>query len=438
VGVTPTGVGLSGSYVFARLIAYDSNNNVIAYGKIRCLKDTGAELSPFGAAKKLAGSAPNSLGVWENSVLGRMNEDDFDVQMQGTMADNGGYAVTDTMQISVEGYGVSYVRFAVIGGECTLSPSAALSKVTIYASGGVAEKVLVNNAVLLPVGASAVQEAAGRIKTGSLITKQALLGGAASPAEVLLGLVKTFGLILSYDGQSKTITLLERGGFYSGSEVDISARIDRSKAYDVEPNGIGEKWLHFALGEPTGAFAERYKEKYDRPYGDKRVNTGSPFNADTCEVLEGVCFVEGVSGIDYGRYYYLVEDSSVGSDILPAPYLDNASKYTLWDSGTGEAEEFDVASLTGSATATTINRSDYPQPDGYDANFRLQLQGKDNDGANGGGGVLLWLDAWSGEYSHLTDDSAEMLNASSIQNDEALPCWIPYLSDTQKKSFPMF
>ena len=435
-GVTPTDVSIPGDYLFLRAIGCDEDDNPVVFGKVRCVvgKRTQTEAylplgTPFAAAKKLTGSVPSEAGRWNNPVLGAFDEDSFEQQMQGTMtAEAGGWATTDALTLEVSGYGVHHVRVAAIG--LGYFRGVGRSGVSVTLDGDAVAAVDLG-AVNSPT-CTATQEAVTHIRSGAYITKRDLLGGTASPAELLLGLVKAFGYVLTMDAQERVVRVVQRSDFYTGTCVDITPRIDRTQRIDITPNGITEKWLRFAFGNPTGGFAERYESKYRRPYGDKRVNTGSPFNADTLEVLDGTPFVGAVTGIAFGRYYWLAEDSNVATGVLPAPFLDNASKYTLWDIS-GNPTEYPVPALTAGLVLQTINRSDYPTPEGYDATFRLQLAAADGAGAQGGAGVLVWLDAWGLEYAHVTDDSAQMLNVNN-----GAPCWIPCVDSSPALRVPAF
>ena len=423
-------------HIFARLIGYDSDNLPVAYGPVRCLCDFRS--FGAGAAKYLASvTGTTADGLLQSSVFGVIDTKAIEVQEQETLtASSTNIARTDTMLLTLSGYGITHFALVLEGVYCKkriewtrpvwdwggtlklIAPRGSNSPDIVYA-------------VRSQQYADATEEAATRVRTGSLITKESILGGTASPAEVLLSFVKVFGLIMEYDQNAKRVTLRHRGGFYKGEEVDINERIDRERAYVVEPNGITEKWLDFSMGAPVGAFAEQYRNTYGREYGSQRVNTGSPFNSGILPVLEGISFVQGVTSLAYSRYYWLVRDSSVGTGLLPSPYLDNNCKYTLWKSN-GETSGHDVKSLTSAATLTTINAVDEMSAPGYDGFYRLQLANADNGSAGDGTGVLLFLGGFPSEYCHLSDDSAGMLNKNN-----GVPCWMPCL-DTTKTPVPAF
>ena len=422
------------TYLFFRPIAYDSGGNPIAYGKVRCLCSAVNNTGAYDAMKHIAGTTPvGNDGTYTNAVFGNMDADSIEVQHQGAMTDNGTAATADPVALSLEGYGIASfgVAFACVtwirGGHYLATP------VVIGYNGVTEETAEASTATLGSRSVEAVAEAANRVRSGAYISKQNLMGSTASPAEFLLSFVKTFGLVLEYDAVARKVTLRERDAFYAaGSDIDLTARIDRSKGQPLTPNGIEAKWLRFAHGDPSGAFAETYASKYGAQYGAQRVNTGSPFNADTLEVLEGNIFKAGVTGLAYSRYFWLLYDDNVGDDVLPSPYLDNNCKYTLWKAN-GAGEQFDVKGITSAAQLSGINAVDEMSAPGYDGFFRVQLAGADGQATGDGAGILLFYNGRNAERCQLTDDTTAMLNANNGN-----PCWIPCLNDTAQLYVPDF
>ena len=418
--------GSHGLCIYARLIGYDSGNNPIVYGPMRELAYADNTMTRQAAPLHLGGyTGKTADGIIHNSVFGDFNPNNVELQVQGgTLARNGyGTSIPDTIGVTLEGYNVDHFALAVgmVAGEKAMGHIAWGDAPAVPFGTSVNGAAAVTSATMDDTYASVTTENTNRVRTGAYISKKALLGGSSSPAEILLSLVKTFGFVLAYDGLNRRVRLLNRGDFYAGDEVDITERIDRNQPYVVEPNGINEKWLRFALGNPEGAFAEYYRNKYGLEYGEMRADTGSPFNAEMLGVLEGVKFVEGVTGLAYSRYYYLVYDPAVGDDLLPSPYLDNNCKYVVWNTD-GSAEEYDVPSITNNVSISGICTLDAALV-GYDTDLRLQLAGEDNAQAQDGAGILLLYDGVTPDYhNHLTDDSAGMLNRNN-----GTPCWMPCL-----------
>lgn len=432
-------------YVFLRLIGYDSANNPIAYGPVREIcGDYDWQGGPSKDARNAVyhlssktGTTPEGYVV--SSKFGVINPSaiEYQVKADNLEADGTNARWLDTAGLTLEGYNIDHFGMAV---EAVLGVPDYSSWSTVIVYGGMPRLISgsdtavdINSFTWTNPYASAAVENSAKVRTGAYISKRALLGGTASPAEILLSLTKMFGFVLAYDGINKRVRLLNRGDFYAGDELDISERIDRSQPFVVEPNTIKEKWLRFALGNPEGKFAEYYRNKYGVEYGEMRADTGSPFNAETLNVLDGIKFVEGVTGLAYSRYFYKLKDSSIGSGVLPSPYLDNDCTYVLWDAD-GKAIEHNIVNIKPTTVSLTpICDIDISSPNGYDGDFRTLLAGDDNAQAKDGAGILLWCDATIHEYCHLTDDSAGMLNQNNGQ-----PCWIPCLSDTEDLIVPSF
>ena len=422
------------AFIYFRLLAYNSSNEVVASSPVRCLCSELRTNNPGIMAQLLPSNTSVTSKAVNNSILGTFTPDSVEAQEVGVMDIDTGYANTPLVQMTLSGYGIHHLGLAVCGVQGNGGG-------TLYCRAGVTDEYgeaedsdQIDGLEVNSTGSNATYDAATRVRSGAYITKDALLGGTASPAELLLSFVKTFGLVLKYDGLAKKVTLCERDAFYAaGTDIDLTARIDRSKAQPLTPNGIEAKWLRFAHGDPGGAFAETYAKKYGAQYGAQRVNTGSPFNADTLEVLDGNAFRAGVTGLAYSRYFLRVTDTNVGTGILPSACLDNKVKYTLWDTENGEAQEHSVRGLTSDVDTDSINAYDEMGAPGYDGFFRLQLAGANGQGGADGSGILIFYEGRAKEYTHLTDDLAAMLNVNDGQ-----PCWLPCLDAVAQTFVPHF
>ena len=429
------------SYCYVRLFGLDSNSNIVARSKIVCVAGTDAPEDECGsyAAAHLPG------GRWNTVLTGGghipTTAADFTTFRQGELTQEVGTGyVTDVLPVELEGYNIASLALAVIGNSVIADRGDGWGQVEwtdtpyLYEWSAVAlQRAAVAGGAVRQSYATATAQAPGTVRSGSTVTKADLLGGTPSPASLLLSLVKTFGLMLTYDGVAKRVRVLERGTFYTGETVDISARVDRTQRVAVEPNGIEQKWLRFAFNAPTGAFAERYRAQHGgREYGAQTVDTGSPFNAETLQVLDGVTFVQGITGLAQSRYYWLLEDLSVGNELLPSPFLDNDCTYTLW-TPSGDAVQHDVAPISSGATLTPINADAQLQAPGYDGWYRLQLAGPDGQAADDGSGVLLFHDGDADEYVSVSDDNQTMLDVNG-----GVPCWIPNLLGYADQLVPHF
>ena len=120
--------------------------------------------------------------------------------------------------------------------------------------------------------------ASSTVRTGAAITQTALLSGDHTPADYLLSYCKTFGIQIVAHKDEKVVDLILRKNFYGASVIDLSGRIDRGKAVSKAPFAFDSRWYLFGNGA-KGEFAEYYANKYGRPFGQYRVNTGYEFDA---------------------------------------------------------------------------------------------------------------------------------------------------------------
>lgn len=227
-------------------------------------------------------------------------------------------------------------------------------------------------------------ESNGVIRSGSTVTGRQLLGGTASPADYLLGLVKMFGLHLDYDGRTKTISILTRNSYYNNTApIDLTDVIDR-QSVTVTPYILDARWYLFGNDAVEGAFVKYYESINANRYGVQRVNTGFEFNAESKNLLDGVIYRTAAETLAQGKYY--VNMAVAGRD-YPAPLLDGGT-YLLWDAN-NETRSFDIIQPGNTASVQYINE----QHRGYDYPFASKVQFADSDGkALAGENVLLFYD----------------------------------------------
>lgn len=104
-----------------------------------------------------------------------------------------------------------------------------------------------------------------------------LFDGSPSPADLLIGLCKTFGLVLRENNGA--FILETRDEFYGGgSVIDLSERVDRSQSVTLTPILVSSKFYVWR-NEAEGAYASEYEERWGKVYGEQRVNTGYEFDA---------------------------------------------------------------------------------------------------------------------------------------------------------------
>ena len=250
------------------------------------------------------------------------------------------------------------------------------------------------------------------LRSGALVTKAMLLSTDFTPAEMLLSIVKMFGLALLYDKDTQAVQVVTRNSLYSDTVVNINERIDRSQAMELTPLTFSAKWLTFGA-DVEGEFADKYSDNYGVDYGCARVDTGYSFSADEKDVTSSIVFNGGVSSVEYGRFYnYVTQDGQY----RPSPFLVSGNKQVLWSSA-GDTVELDIS------VPPSPKISYYGGPDGmgngYSNPYCNLLQCHDADGkAAGGDYVLTFYRGQQGVYAHLSDDTTLMYNLN-----EGKPCW---------------
>lgn len=250
------------------------------------------------------------------------------------------------------------------------------------------------------------------IRSGVVVNKADLFDIGKTPLEVLLSYCKLFGLVWLYEPNSKVVTLMPRNQFYSGDNIDIEERIDRSKEMTIKPFEFDKRFYDFEL-ETQGEWAEQYADKYGKPYGAQRVNTGYNFDRDAKNLLEGNALRGGAEVLEQSKYYCnITEDGKV----CPSVFIGGA-EFTQY--GAEDNEEVAVTAPTRNATIEYFN-----DLYGYDYFSKLQMHKADNSPIDTGGTLLLYKGSINPvgtpyERFRLSDDIPDM----ALLNDGKL-CWI--------------
>ena len=255
------------------------------------------------------------------------------------------------------------------------------------------------------------------VRTGATITQAALLGGGHTPADYLLSFCKMFGIQMVCHKDSKTIDLILRKNLFSSTVVDISGRIDRGREILKKPFAFDARWYIFG-NEAKGEFAEYFKTKYRRSFGEFRVNTGYEFDATEKEMTKDIVFGNACSVLEASPFFCNLELN--GKDI-PAVFL-SGGKYALYNGN--ENKTFDLPYLTN-ATKTWLNPS-YPMHDYWE---KLQLHGEQDAHLDERDTLVIfdgYLAGISSLHYSLTDDTKQMLYLNGNN-----PCWLPNWCDVE-------
>lgn len=262
------------------------------------------------------------------------------------------------------------------------------------------------------------------VRTGAVITKATLLGGGHTPADYLLSYCKIFGLQLVCRSGEKVIDIVWRKNFYTSAVTDINGRIDRGQGVEKVPFAFDARWYLFG-NDAKGEFAEYHKSRYNRPFGQYRVNTGYEFDAQEKQMTKDIVFGNLCSVMEASPYFcQLVRN---GHNV-PAVYLAGGT-YLLYNGS--ETKSMDLPYL--SDAVKTWDNPSYPMHDSVE---RLQIHGEQDAHINERDTLVFFtgMDTITGKRISLTDDTERMLVLNGNN-----PCWMPlYDSDWFITRMPHF
>lgn len=140
------------------------------------------------------------------------------------------------------------------------------------------------------------------IRSNAVVTEKELWKNDETPANILLGYCKLFGLIFLKDAVKKEISILTRKEFYNGKNIDLTGCIDYSKNVTVDPTVYDTRWFRMKFNDSSSYFLTKYKTEYKLEYGQKRINTGYEFNDTVTDMFDSP-FDNIASGTMSSKYY---------------------------------------------------------------------------------------------------------------------------------------
>ena len=247
--------------------------------------------------------------------------------------------------------------------------------------------------------------------SNQVITKDALLTTSYSPAEFLVSFCKMFGLYLHKDIVEDKIYITTRNNFYKRDNIiNLEDIIDLSKDLEINPVYVDTNYVSLTNKAEESASIIEYKDKYGKEFGQKVVDTGFEFNADTKELNNGV-FKTAVQAKEQSQYFYKNKEGK-------NPYVYNGFNYTLYQDGqyTGNTKTVDVDKKEISTYFDSFNDNfKY-----YDVMSKAQFEDNEHKGLPTEN-VFLFFNGYenvNGMGYYLTDDVQEM----SYLNNK--PCWL--------------
>ena len=254
------------------------------------------------------------------------------------------------------------------------------------------------------------------IRSGSYITKRALLGSTKTPAQYLISFAKTFGLYFAVDKSTKVVTLCKRWEFFDGGTIDLTKRVDL-KSITIKPVAVDSKFYEFK-SDVKGEFETEYESLYGRTYGSQRVNTGYQFNDDVKDIISNSVLRGAVTALERSKYFnYIIKTGD--SSFFPSLFLDTGVTYTLWTTG-GKSLDIDIQIPASSDIAITYYNTDI---NGYDIRQakKLQLHSADGKAVAGEDILVFYVPTYPAikyPYFKVSDDDAAMVNLTGGKG-----CW---------------
>jgi hypothetical protein len=301
-----------GVVTFIQPVAYDSSNNIIAYGNVLTLcpnpniaADTLAEylhFTPQGGA----------------ALISTQQDGDYDLVSAGIY--KGDKAVT----LEVSAVNLASVR--IMQTAYTIGWHNATNVLTSRSGDGTSawacgwtdpstslSRADADGAASADGTGTATSTPNTSIRSGARISKQMLLSTDGTPADYLLAICKSFGLYILTDGATKTARIVRRSTLYQNETIDLTERVDTSRPVEIQPLAIEAKYYDWKHQDVGAAFGKEYKETSGRDYGAQRVNTGYDFDAKARDVLEGVVLKGTAAVKGSGRHWCWVELSVPGA-----------------------------------------------------------------------------------------------------------------------------
>lgn len=245
----------------------------------------------------------------------------------------------------------------------------------------------------------------------SEISKTDLLSTSFSPAEFLINYCKQFGLYIYKDVVEDKIYILTRNNFFKRQDIrNLDDIIDTSKSIDINPTYVDTNYVSLTA---TGVEGESYKDyvgKYGKRFGQKIIDTGFEFNADTKELIQSP-FKTAVQTREQSIYYFQ-KDNGLN------PYVFNGFSYNLYKNG-----NYDDDAITIDIPKKEISSSFQPLYEDkqyYDIIAKPQFEDDSHKGIDTEG-VFLFFTGYqdvTGKGYYLSDDSSYM----KFLNNK--PCWL--------------
>lgn len=411
---------------FVQLVAYDSNNNVVAASNVLnfCTPKSG-EYFPLSKYIETGTYRPDGGVTREQVIQGEFKLTDSATGLYKFSSQSG-----NNFDLSL-GQNVSYsylrIKITKVGfSRATGGGAWSLGTTNLnqyYLGDGTNNWVTaVTTATVLQVNASSANYPTGeQIASGAIIKKTKLLKSDFTPAEYLIGYTKVFGLYYDVHIDTKTVDIKPRNKYYSGNVIDINQDIDRDKEIRITPLSFDKKFYDLKYKEDNKSqFLEQYSDTYSKTYGQQAINTNYEFNNDRKNLLDNVPYQSAIECLEKSKYYRDLYTRRLSRPIWTiVPW-----EYTLWRWDTSE-ETYDSTSKDMPGVPTKY-ATYWNSMEGYDIFPKLQFRDDSNSPVDSKN-VLVFFNGFKGLQNSsggtipmwLTDENSAMLEIN-----DGKPCWL--------------
>ena len=166
----------------------------------------------------------------------------------------------------------------------------------------------------VPSEVTALRITAGRLDANSLVPVSSILNyndnikinetlpKGIFQRDFFLSICKMFNLYVYDDAvDSKKLIIKPYIDFYSGTQIDWTNKIDRSKPFSIKPmSELNARYYQFKFKQDNDFYAENYRKKYNEGYGDRLYDTEFDFVKDTAttEVIFAASILYQATGTD--------------------------------------------------------------------------------------------------------------------------------------------
>lgn len=162
------------------------------------------------------------------------------------------------------------------------------------------------------------------LRSGSTVTWKDIVKADVSQLDFLLSYLKTFGLMLVQDRQTKSVKIMPRNSFFKDYQVlDWTKKLDMSRDIEIVPVNATDRWLNFNFQEGESSYLESYLKKFGQAYGSMSFDTKLLSSDTSTDMLSDSVFTQPITTTEYIWHYKF--------DLVPGGTLDVRAE-TVYDS----------------------------------------------------------------------------------------------------------